>query len=84
MASSIFYKGSALSELRRLDKPVARRILDTLKHALAPDPSRGIPLHGEFHGFFKYRIGDYRIIYAKVPDGILVLRIRHRKDAYRE
>jgi mRNA-degrading endonuclease RelE of RelBE toxin-antitoxin system len=32
---------------------------------------------------FKYRVGDYRAIYAKTAHGVVVLRIRHRKEAYR-
>jgi len=62
--------------------PWAKRIIDKLEKALGPDPDRGIPLRGEFAGLFKLRIGDYRVIYAKTPDGVLVLRIGHRKHVY--
>ena len=50
---------------------------------LSGNPDTGEPLRGEFSGLFKYRVGDYRVIYAKISDGILVLRIGHRKDVYR-
>ena len=47
------------------------------------NPSAGEPFGGEFRGLFKCRVGDYRAIYAKIPEGILVLRIGHRREVYR-
>ena len=58
------------------------RLLDKLEDTLSKDPNAGSPLKGQYGGLFKYRIGDYRVIYAKTRDGILVLRIRHRGKAY--
>ena len=84
MASkSIAYKSSVEHDLKRLDRPVARRLLDQLERVLAGDPDAGEPLRGEFRGLYKYRVGDYRVVYAKTTDGVLVLRIGHRKDVYR-
>ena len=83
MASKVSYKAAVAGDLKRLDKPTARRILEKLERTLSDNPDAGIPLSGEFRGLFKYRVGDYRVMYAKTPDGVLVLRIRHRKDAYR-
>lgn len=83
MASKISYKASVAGDLKRLDKPVASRILSKLERTLVHNPDTSIPLTGEFSGLFKLRIGDYRVIYAKTPEGILVLRIAHRKDVYR-
>ena len=79
----------ALRELDRLDPQVARRILAFLHGRLAnlDDPrSIGDSLKGSKLGdFWKYRVGDYRII-ANIDDGtlrILVLRIGNRRDIYR-
>ena len=83
MASKVSYKASVAADLRRLDKAVAQRVLDKLERALAQNPDAGVPLAGEFRGLFKYRVGDYRVIYTKVSGGVLVLRIGHRKDVYR-
>jgi mRNA interferase RelE/StbE len=83
LASSVFYKSSVDKDLRKLDKPVARKITQQLEPALSENPDVGEPLSGEFRGLFKYRVGDYRVVYAKVPGGVLVLRIRHRRDVYR-
>ena len=83
MASKVLYKASVTGDLRRLDKPVARRILEKIERDLAAHPEAGLPLGGDFRGLFRYRIGDYRVIYSKVPEGLLILRVGHRKDIYR-
>jgi len=83
LASKVSYKASVAADLKRIDKPVVRRLVEKLERALSSNPDAGIPLAGEYRGLFKYRIGDYRIIYAKTTDGALVLRIGHRKDVYR-
>jgi len=76
-------------ELSKLDPPIARRILGFLRDRLAPldDPrSIGEALKGSKLGdFWKYRVGDYRII-ANIEDNevrILVVRIGNRRDVYR-
>jgi mRNA interferase RelE/StbE len=81
---------TALKELRKLDRQVARRILTFLRERLAviDDPrSIGEALRGDALGeYWKYRLGDYRIV-SRIVDRrilILVLRIGHRRDVYRD
>jgi mRNA interferase RelE/StbE len=68
---------------------VARRILRFLHDRLAPldDPrSLGEALRGSRLGaFWKYRVGDYRIIAAIEDDRLVVLivRIGNRRSVYR-
>ena len=76
-------------DLDRLDPQIARRILEFLYERVArlDDPrSIGSALQGaKFGEFWKYRVGDWRII-CKIEDeriAVLVLRIRHRSTAYR-
>lgn len=81
---------SAERELDKLDPQIARRILAFLhtRVALLDDPrSIGEALKGSKLGvFWKYRVGDYRII-ADIEDGalrILVVRIGNRREVYRK
>lgn len=79
---------SALRGLRRLDKAAARRILAFLEQrpAAAENPRRlGKPLRGPLGEFWRYRVGDYRIVCAIENDilRILAVRIAHRRDVYR-
>jgi mRNA interferase RelE/StbE len=57
-------------------------MLSEIKDVLDPNPEAGEPLTGEFKGLYKLRIGEYRVIYAKIDDTLLVLRIRHRSKSY--
>jgi mRNA interferase RelE/StbE len=89
LAWRIEFDASARKEIERLDRPVAARIIRFLRErvSLADDPrSLGQALKGERFGeFWKYRVGDYRVI-ARIEDQkllILVIRIRHRSDVYK-
>ncbi len=89
MAWTIEYADSAKDQLRKLDKQVARRILDFMDERIAnlEDPrSVGEALKGaRFGSFWKYRVGDYRVV-ASIEDGavrILVVRIGNRREVYR-
>jgi mRNA interferase RelE/StbE len=81
---------AAAGEIDKLDPPAARRILKFLSERLAKldDPrSIGAALHGSKLGeFWKYRIGDYRLI-CSIEDKrlvVLVLRVGNRREIYRK
>lgn len=89
LAWRVEFEDAALKELAKLDKPVARRILAFLRERVAvlDDPrSVGEALKGSSLGdFWKYRVGDYRVI-AHIEDGalrILVLKVGNRREVYR-
>jgi len=89
LAWQIEFEDAALKEMAKLDKPVARRILAFLRERVAvlDDPrSVGEALKGSKLGeFWKYRVGDYRII-TNIEDGvmrILVLKVGNRREVYR-
>ena len=89
MAWKIEFSVQAARELDKLDPPQTKRILKFLHDRLAPleNPrSIGQALRGsELGEFWKYRVGDYRLI-CKIEDErvlILVLRIGHRREIYR-
>lgn len=89
MAWKIEFERAAARELEALGEAAVRRILTFLHRRLAPreDPrSLGQALRGSRLGeFWKYRIGDYRVI-ARIEDAevrILVVRVGHRGNVYR-
>lgn len=83
MAYSISYKSSVKRDLKKLSKAAAKRVLDQLEKDLSKKPDEYPALKGEFAGLRKYRVGDYRVIYAILDDEVLVLRIGNRKDVSR-
>lgn len=89
MVWKIEFEAAATRELGKLDPQVSRRILRFLRDRLAPldDPrSLGEALKGsELGEFWKYRVGDYRIV-AHIEDQavrILVVRVGNRREVYR-
>lgn len=83
MAYKISHKASVERDLKKLSKPEATRVLDKLEQELCKNSEKGEPQKGTFQGLYRLRVGDYRVIYTKIVDGVLVLRIAHRKDVYR-
>ena len=81
----VTYLDSVEEDLKKLDKSTVRKILNRIETYLARDPKElGKPLKGEFQGYWRYRWGNYRVIY-KISEReilILVLRISNRKDVY--
>ncbi len=77
---------AAARELARLDKSVAARILRRI-HWLVEnlDRIRPEPLSAVLAGMFKFRVGDYRVIYEILRNESLLIihSIGHRKDVYR-
>lgn len=89
MGWKIEFVRSVEKDLKHIGPEAARRILRFLRERISilDDPRAiGEPLHGpELGRFWKYRVGQYRII-ASIEDSelvILVVRVGHRRDVYR-
>ena len=82
----VLFLDSVEEDLKKVDKSIRKRLLDKIEKTLAQDPrSLGKPLTGPFSGLWRYRIGNYRVIYkiAEAEILIIVARIGHRKEIYR-
>ena len=86
MEYSVRWHKDALSDLKKFDKNLSRQIIDKVKGHLAKDPvGLGKPLKGTFKGMYRYRFGNYRIMYV-IKNGelvILIMTIGHRKSIYK-
>ncbi len=89
MAWTVELSETADRELAKLDPQHRKRILKFLRSRVAVlgNPrSLGEALHGSDLGeFWRYRVGDYRLI-CRVEDDrllVLVLRVGHRREIYR-
>ena len=73
----------ARNELRAIERETAVRIL----HALTEYGESGNGdikmLTGDWRGYFRLRVGEYRVIFAITKDAITVVRVRHRSESYR-
>jgi mRNA interferase RelE/StbE len=85
----IEFDPAALDDLKKLDRPIQQRLLGFLRQrvALLDNPrSIGEALSGAKLGnYWKYRVGDWRIICDIHDERIVVrvLRIGNRRDVYR-
>ncbi len=88
MPWTIEYTETALTQLRKLDKRTARRIVDYMNERVAglTDPrSIGKALVGPLGRLWRYRVGDYRVI-CDIQTGalrVLVVRVGSRDKVYR-
>nr|VFJ95747.1 MAG: mRNA interferase RelE/StbE [Candidatus Kentron sp. LFY] len=83
MAYRITFKKSVARDLRRIGRTEAERVLSVLAKELPRNATLCPELKGKFAGLRKFRVGNYRIIFAIMDDSVLVTRIGHRRDVYK-
>ena len=87
MAWTVEVSDYAERQLRKLDKPIQKRLIDWLEDRIegCKNPRHfGEPLRGEMAGLWRYRIGDYRVI-CEIQDQqlvVLALAVGHRREIY--
>lgn len=86
MAWTIEFDKKAKKEFISLDKPIQKQIDKfLLKLAKNNNPKQfGEALKGNMQSFWRYRVGDYRLI-CSLGDNtltVLILSVKHRKEAY--
>jgi mRNA interferase RelE/StbE len=77
---------TARKQLSRLDKTQAQRITKYLRRLMLLDDPKmtGKALTGHLRGYWRYRVGDYRVI-CDIQEGELIIvavMIGHRKEVY--
>jgi mRNA interferase RelE/StbE len=88
LAWTIEYAETARKQLRKLDKPAARRIVEFMDKRVAPsdDPRElGKALKGSLGDLWRYRVGDFRVL-CDIQDRrltVLVLQVGNRREVYR-
>ena len=87
LAWTLEFDAIARKQLRKLPRDVGKRIVSGLQQVAALDNprQRGKAMVGERTGYWRYRIGDYRVI-ARIEGQkliIVVVAIGHRREIYR-
>jgi mRNA interferase RelE/StbE len=83
---SVLYTSSALKDLRTIEKKNAQKIILTIQKCTNDKPlEKSKKLSGSFEGLYRYRIGDYRVIFQidNSDKTIIILKIKHRKNIYK-
>lgn len=80
-----FFKPSALRQLKRLPRGIQIRILEKLDFYINSENPLDFAekLADKSLGDFRFRIGEWRVIFDAEKDKIVILKVGHRKDIYR-
>ena len=79
---SVIFTNRAVRDLEHIEKTNKKRIIDKLKEYSNNPLDYAIKLSNHKIGSYRFRVGDFRIIFDLSYDEIIILRIGHRKNIY--
>lgn len=79
----ILYKSSVEKDFKGIEINQRKRIIKKIETALSQDPYKGKQLKGEYKGFWRIRIGDYRVVYRIMQKDIVIVAVGHKKEVYK-
>lgn len=84
MNFKIKFKECALNHIDKIPKVFLSTIKKAIDERLTTNPYRFKPLRGKYKGFYRMRVGDYRIIYEIKNNELIVIiiAIGNRKNVY--
>lgn len=72
-------------DLPLIDRKMKDRIRRAIEERLQALPYEyGEPLRKTLKGYWKLRVGDYRVVFKIVKSEVWILGIRHRKEIYKD
>ena len=83
-AKFLVTQNSVKKNLRRLPIHIHEKIIRALSK-IQENPLIGIKLHGELSEYYKFRVGDYRIVYEfnRELSMIEIVKVEHRQGVYK-
>lgn len=85
MPYRIVYHPEVRDDLARINTSMKKRLKTAIESRLMTAPENyGEPLRKTLRGYWKLRVGDYRIVYKISGGELLVFGIIHRKTVYGE
>lgn len=83
MSYILSYHPKIEDDIQSLPVNIQKRIEGSIKNRLTEKPEKyGTPLKGTLKGYWKIRVGDYRIVYKIIANEIYILGIAHRRIIY--
>ena len=72
-------------DLPLIDRKMKNRIRRAIEERLQTLPHEyGEPLRKTLKGYWKLRVGDYRVVFKIMKSEVWILGIRHRKEIYKD
>jgi mRNA interferase RelE/StbE len=86
MTFKVIWDTATAKDFRRINVSEAQRIIKKVEAVLSKNSRAGIALKGNFAGLYRYRVGDYRVIYEirEKELVIIIVKVGHRKDIYHD
>ncbi len=73
------------ADLPRINLKMRERIRSAIESRLMTAPQEnGLPLRKSLKGYWKLRVGDYRIVFKVEGEVVYILGIRHRRNIYED
>ena len=80
----VYHPDVEIRDISGLNRDVGKRIQRAIETRLATDPQRyGEPLRRTLKGYWKLRVGDYRVVFKVVRHEVWIFGIMHRRDVYK-
>lgn len=83
MTYRLLYTRRAVKDIEKLDWSVKQRIGRTLLRYESDPIKYAEPLTDAALGSYRFRIGDYRVVFDLEGSDIVVLRVGHRRELYK-
>jgi mRNA interferase RelE/StbE len=72
-------------DIPQINVRMRERIRKAIEFRLMTSPQEyGLPLRKSLKGYWKLRVGDYRVVFKIEGEIVYILGIRHRKDVYKD
>ena len=85
MSFAVIFHPAVKDDAADIAKAIRERIRSAIDTRLTTEPSLyGKPLRGTLAGYWKLRIGDWRVVYAIRGSEVIVFAIKHRSRVYDE
>lgn len=79
----VYHPDIRAEDLPAINQNLRERIARAIETRLTAAPERyGEPLRGTLKGYWKLRVGDYRVVFKVVKNEVWIYGIMHRRDVY--
>ncbi len=81
----VSFTKKADKDFGKLTPEIRKRVDKAIEEKLQIDPDKHlIPLTGNLSDFYKFRVGDYRLLCSKDGDKLIIhiIKIAHRREVY--
>ena len=84
MPYTLVYHPDVRSEdIPAINRDLRDRIARAIESRLTTEPERyGEPLRGTLRGYWRLRVGDYRVVFKVVKNEVRIFGIMHRREVY--